>query len=119
MKKILSTFLILVAAMFLVNGCGTQNQGSNQNFNQNTFTSCNPSNQTVPFGQGGRYTIRVIGIENGTCHWQYALQLPQLNQTKDCLYPKDKMSEKAFQHLFGQDKQAQNVQLMLARNKIN
>lgn len=105
MKKIWIVFLILALAIFLVNGCGSQNVNqNNQNLNQDTFSSCKASSQTVPFGQGGTYTIRIIGPEKGTCHWQYAIQIPQLNQTNDCFYPLENMSDKAFQHLFGADK---------------
>jgi len=93
--------LVIVGFFVLTNNSGSQN---NQNLNQNTFSSCQPSTQTTPFGSGGTYTINVIGIENGNCHWQYSLKLPSLNQTKDCHYPINEMSENAFKHLFGEDK---------------
>jgi hypothetical protein len=100
---IVGVVLILIVAGFfiLTNNPGSQN---NQNLNQDTFSACQSSTQTTPFGQGGTYTISVIGLENGNCHWRYSLQLPGLNQTQNCYYPLSDMSSKAFEHLFGQDK---------------
>lgn len=115
MKKRINLYLIcaLFLIIFFVAGCGksNQNQGndSNQsdnqnNLNQNAFLSCQASQQKNSLGNDVTYIIKVIGVENQTCHWQYVIQSSQFNQTNDCFYPLDKMSDNAFQHLFGQDK---------------
>jgi hypothetical protein len=95
--------LILLIIGFFVLTNSSNNQNNNQDLNQDTFSSCQASTRTTPFGQGN-YVIKVIGIENGNCHWQFSLQSSNSSQTKDCNYPLAKMSNDAFNHLFGQDK---------------
>lgn len=97
---VLGIFVVLALIIFLMNGPKNQNN----NLNQNTYSSCQASTQKIPFGQGETYTITVIGVENGNCHWQFSLQGPSYNQTEDCNYPINQMSNNAFNHLFGQDK---------------
>lgn len=99
---VLAAIVILALVVFLMNN--SSNQNNNPNLNQSTFSSCIASVQSSPFAQGETYTIRVIGVENGACHWQYSLTGPILNQTTDCNYPLDQMSTDVFNHLFGQDK---------------
>lgn len=95
--------ILLIIGFFVLTNRPKDNQNNTQNLNQDAFSSCQAATRTTPFGQG-EYIIKVIGVENELCHWQSSLQMPNLNQTKDCFYPLDKMSDKAFQHLFGQDK---------------
>lgn len=110
---ILSVFVVLVLVLFLMNGLSNQNsnqlniqptvQPPAKNLDQNAFSSCQTATRVTPFGQGS-YIITVFGVEKGVCHWQFSLQFPQSNQTKDCNYPLTQMSNNAFSHLFGQDK---------------
>jgi len=103
--------LMIVASLFLLNGCGTSNQGNqgsnqgqNNNLNQNAFSSCQASKMTIPFGNDGTYTIEIVGIESEKCHWRYSIDMPQVKQSFECYYPLDKMSNNAYNHLFGIDK---------------
>lgn len=102
---VLGVVVLAGAVIFFLmnNSNNSNNQNNAQNLNQNTFSSCQASTQSTPFGQGS-YTITIIGIENGNCHWQFSLQQPTFTQTKDCNYPVADMSSAAFNHLFGGDK---------------
>jgi ABC-type transport system involved in multi-copper enzyme maturation permease subunit len=97
---ILAVFIVLGTVVLLMNSPKSQNTSNNQN----AFSSCQQSTQTIPFVQGESYTIAVLGVANGTCHWLFSLQGANLNQTKDCHYPTAEMSNDVYNHLFGQDK---------------
>jgi hypothetical protein len=116
MKKSWMIFIVVVVILVLIGGffllqnknvstkdASSQPSSQDKNLDPNTFSSCQASTLTTPFGPGS-YIIKVIGIENGNCHWQLSLQMPQGNQTKDCNYPLEQMSNNAFSHLFGGDK---------------
>jgi len=103
---IVAIILVLIGGFFLSQNKSTSSQTPNQipDLSQNTFSSCQASARATPFGQGGTYIVRIIGLENELCHWQFSLEMPQVNQTNDCFYPIEQMSDKASQHLFGMDK---------------
>lgn len=96
--------LVLLVVGFFVLTNSPKNQNNTLDLTQNTFSSCQTSVKVTPFGEGGTYTVQIIGLENGLCHWQFSLQMPQGNQTNDCFYPIEQMSDQASQHLFGMDK---------------
>jgi len=100
---IVGIILIISITIFLILTNDAQNQ-KDFVLNKDTFSSCQPSTFKTSFAFVGTYTITVIGIENGTCHWIYSLKMSKTNDTKNCYYPPDKMSDKVFGHLFGEDK---------------
>lgn len=124
---LLSIMIVLALIIFIM--VGTNNQSKNvvnlyntTALNQIAFSSCHLSSQLIPFGQGENYTITIIGNLNGICHWQYSLNGSAsngsiVNETKNCNYPINYMSEDVINHLLEQDKTANQCSSNLCMNQ--
>ena len=120
MKRILVIFLILALTIFLVNGCGNQNNPNNPQEEVNTsnqmvnctdvdgpmcfldrMSVCLPVTASMTGAGNVSIEITVIGLENETCHFQRKINdIPSLN----CFFPKGTFNSSVLDQTFGNDK---------------
>lgn len=65
------------------------------------FLACSPAEFKMPFIQNSEYSISVIGIENGKCHYKLAVSG---QAATDCIVPMELITEDRFGHFFGAEK---------------
>jgi hypothetical protein len=89
---------------------------------QSAFLACTPSTLEMPFQGDTTYTVTVLGLENGTCHFKGVVSgaggVPIAGMGSECWYPKSKMTDDAFGHLFGSDKVAGKEQVLQEQNAL-
>ncbi|MDD2647037.1 MAG: hypothetical protein PHV78_03375 [Patescibacteria group bacterium] len=141
MKKTIFVGLIILTTTVLVGaGCSNSNQKAGDlantlpaqtNDNQPVvcqdppclvqyFLRCQPATLSMNLGEGVTYVIKVLGLEDGKCHWQSTITSGQTpsSETNDCYYPLADMTTDTIDHLFGADKVAGKEAVLQAQNNL-
>lgn len=81
------------------------------------FLACSPAEFKIPFIQeGSEYSISVIGIENGKCHYKLAVSG---QAATNCIVPMELITEDRFGHFFGAEKVPGKEKIAEEQQKID
>jgi len=136
MKNRFLFLVVLLATTVILVGCGNKNiiPANNQveankmvvcqdaQCLQARFLACQPAELKISFPPSMIYTITVVGVENGKCHWKNLVNNPAdpsvLSRGSDCFYPLEAITNDSFGHLFGQDKVAGKEKILEQQEKL-